>query len=141
MDKTVRIRSGRDIGFSKSTLKLSSQDLANKIANLSLEKKASDILILDLRPLTSMTDFFVICCGSTNVQVKAISDHIFDQLKKEKIRPWHIEGYSNQEWILLDYVDVVAHIFQPHKREFYGLERLWGDADTLEVKDEPNESA
>lgn len=115
---------------------MTSKNLADKIANLSLEKKASDILILDLRPLTTMTDFFVICSGSTNVQVKAISDYIFEQLKKEKIRPWHIEGYSNQEWVLLDYVNVVVHIFQPQKREFYGLERLWGDADTVEVKDE-----
>ncbi len=115
---------------------MTSKKLARKIANLSLEKKAYDILILDLRPLTSVTDFFVICSGDTHTQVKAISDHIFEKLKKEKIRPWHIEGYSNQEWILLDYVDVVVHIFQPHKREFYGLERLWGDAETLEVKDE-----
>ncbi|MFQ6114007.1 MAG: ribosome silencing factor [bacterium] len=115
---------------------MTSKNLADKIANLSLEKKASDILILDLRPLTTMTDFFVICSGSTNVQVKAISDYIFEQLKKEKNRPWHIEGYSNQEWVLLDYVNVVVHIFQPQKREFYGLERLWGDADTVEVKDE-----
>ncbi|MFQ5824970.1 MAG: ribosome silencing factor [bacterium] len=115
---------------------MTSNYLAKKIANLSLEKKASNILILDLRPLTPITDFFVICTGTTNTQVKAISDHIFEELKKEKIRPWHIEGYSNQEWILVDYVNVVLHIFQPHKREFYGLERLWGDAKTLEVKDE-----
>lgn len=114
---------------------MTSKILAKKIANLSLEKKASDILILDLRSLTSITDFFVICSGDSNTQVKAISDHIFEELKKDKIHPWHIEGYTNQEWILIDYVDVVAHIFQPQKREFYGLERLWGDAEIEEIKD------
>lgn len=110
--------------------------LAKKIANLSLEKKAEDILLLNLRPLTSMTDYFVICTGSTNTHVKAISDHIIGNLKKEKIRPLHVEGYSNQEWVLVDYVNVVVHIFQPQKREFYSLERLWGDAEMEEIKDE-----
>jgi ribosome-associated protein len=115
---------------------LTSQKLARKIANLTLEKKASEVLILDLRRLTTMTDYFVICTGLTNTQVKAISDHIFDSLKNEKIRPWHIEGETSQEWILLDYIDVVVHVFQPHKREYYALERLWGDAQMEEIKDE-----
>lgn len=115
---------------------MDSKELSEKIALLTLEKKATDVLILTLHPLTTMTDFFVICTGSTNTQVKAISDHIFDTLKKAKIRPLHIEGQSNQEWILLDYVSVVVHVFQPDRREFYGLERLWGDAEIVEVKDE-----
>lgn len=115
---------------------MDSKELAEKVANLTLEKKATDVLILTLRPLTTMTDYFVICTGSTNTQVKAISDHIFETLKKEKTRPLHIEGQSNQEWILLDYISVVVHVFQPHKRDFYGLERLWGDAEMVEVKDE-----
>ncbi|MFQ5752253.1 MAG: ribosome silencing factor [bacterium] len=115
---------------------MTSKSLAKKIADLSLEKKATDVRILNLHPLTSMTDYFVICTGSTNIQVKAISDHIWQNLKKDKIRPLHIEGLANQEWVLLDYVDVVVHIFQPHKREFYALERLWGDAEMEEVKDD-----
>ncbi|RMD92819.1 MAG: ribosome silencing factor [Calditrichaeota bacterium] len=115
---------------------MTSKTLARKIAKLSLEKKASNILILDLRRLTTITDFFVICTGESNTQVKAITDHIHEQLKKLRISPWHIEGYANQEWILMDYVNVVAHIFQPEVREFYGLERLWGDAKIEEINDE-----
>ena len=115
---------------------MDSKKLAEKVANLSLEKKAIDVQILTLHPLTTMTDYFVICSGSTNTQVKAISDHIFDTFKKDKIRPLHIEGQSNQEWILLDYIRVLVHVFQPARREFYSLERLWGDAEIIEVKDE-----
>ncbi len=112
------------------------KNLAKKIARLSLEKKAENVLVMYLRPLTSMTDYFVICTGATNTHVKAISDHIIQSLKKEKIRPLHVEGYTNQEWVLVDYIDVVVHVFQPEKREFYSLERLWGDAEVEEVKDE-----
>jgi ribosome-associated protein len=115
--------------------KSESRKLAEQIAQLALEKKAEDVLIMNLRPLSSMTDFFVICTGTTNTQVKAISDHVEKELRKKRIRPFHIEMTYNQEWILQDYFDVVLHIFQPHKREFYSLERLWGDAETIEVKD------
>jgi len=115
---------------------LLAKNLAKKIARLSLEKKAENVLVMYLRPLTSMTDYFVICTGATNTHVKAISDHIIQSLKKEKIRPLHVEGYTNQEWVLVDYIDVVVHVFQPEKREFYSLERLWGDAEVEEVKDE-----
>jgi ribosome-associated protein len=115
---------------------LTSDNLAKKIASLTLEKKATDVLILNLHPLTSMTDYFVICTGSSNTQVKAISEHLTQTLKKEKIRPLHIEGLSSHEWVLMDYISVIVHIFQPQKREFYALERLWGDAEIEEVKDE-----
>ena len=117
---------------------MDSKKLAERIANISLEKKATDVQILTLHPLTTMTDYFVICSGSTNTQVKAISDHIFATLKQEKIQPLHIEGQSSQEWILLDYVGVLVHVFQPERREFYGLESFWGDAEIVEVKDEQN---
>lgn len=115
---------------------MTSKNLAKKIARLTLEKKAIDVRILDLHPLTSMTDFFVICSGESNTQVRAIAEHVSDCLKKERVRPLHIEGLSNQEWVLIDYVTVIVHVFQPHKREFYSLERLWGDADMEEVTDE-----
>lgn len=115
---------------------MTSKELSEKAAHLCLQKKAEDVVILNIAPLTSMADYFVICTGSTNTQVKAISEHLVSELKKERNRPLHTEGVANQEWILLDYIDVVVHIFQPHKREFYGLERLWGDAETIEVKDE-----
>ena len=115
---------------------MQAKKLAHRLAELSLENKATDVLIMDLQPLTSMTDYFVVCTGESNTQVKAITEHIVDALKREKSRPYHVEGLSNEEWVLIDYVDVVAHIFQPHRREFYGLERLWGDAERTEVKDE-----
>ena len=115
---------------------MTSKQLAAKVAELTLAKKASEVVILDLRKLTSVTDYFVICSGQSDTQVKAISDHIEQELERENLRFWHKEGYSNLQWVLLDYVDVVVHIFLPHIREFYGLERLWGDAEISEVKDE-----
>lgn len=111
------------------------KELAHRIATLSLEKKASEVLVLDLRASSGAMDFFVICSGDTDTQVKAISDHITVELKKSNIKPHHVEGITNQEWVLIDYWEVVAHIFQPQKREFYALERLWGDAHVEEIRD------
>jgi ribosome-associated protein len=102
--------------------------IARSIAEYSLTKKAKDVLLLDLRPLCSMTDFFVICHGDSKIQVKAIADAIVDGMKDHGIRVWHREGYEYLHWVLLDYVDVVVHIFHKNEREFYALERLWGDA-------------
>ncbi len=115
---------------------MDSTELAQRIAEFSLEKKATDVVILNLMPLTSMTDYFVICTGDSNTQVRAITEHIVDELKRQKNRPLHVEGLANQEWVLIDYVDVVVHVFLPHKRDFYALERLWGDAARSEVIDE-----
>ena len=112
------------------------QELAHKIADLILEKKGEKIIIQDLRKVTSMTDFFVICSVEVDVQAKAIVEHIKDQLVYQSIRPWHTEGQAQSNWILLDFVDVVVHIFKKDSREFYGLERLWGDAKTIEIKDD-----
>ena len=101
-----------------------------------MNKKAEEIRIFDLRTLSSVTDFFVICTGSTDVHVKAIYDEIDKELAQQHTDPNHVEGVERGRWILLDYIDVVVHIFQPAIREFYGLERLWGDAEIEEVKDE-----
>lgn len=109
---------------------------ALQAARFALEKKAEDIKVFDLRKLTSITDFFVICTGSTDTQVRAIADHIADQFAEEGNKPWHIEGLERSQWILLDYVNFVVHVFDPKTREYYGLERLWGDADFQEVRDE-----
>ncbi len=114
---------------------LSSYEIAKHIASLSLSKKAIDVKILDVRDLTSVTDYFVICSGGSDMQVKAISEEILEKLKAENIRPWHKEGVMNLQWVLLDYVDVVVHIFRQEVRKFYGLESLWGDAKTEEVSD------
>ncbi len=112
-----------------------SHNLARQIAQLSLTKKASDIKILDVRKLTSVTDFFVICSGESEPQVKAIVDEILEKLRAEKIRPWHKEGTEHLQWVLLDYVDVVVHVFRKEVREFYGLESLWGDAPVEEIEE------
>ncbi|MEE9162070.1 MAG: ribosome silencing factor [Candidatus Neomarinimicrobiota bacterium] len=102
--------------------------LAARSADLMLDKRASDILIMDLRGLTTMTDFFVLGSGESTVQVKAIVDHVSQTLDTEETSSYHIEGYEQLSWVLLDYVDVVAHVFVAEAREYYGLERLWADA-------------
>ena len=109
--------------------------LAKLLAKYSLEKKASDVILLDLRKITPMTDFFVICSADSDVQVRAIVDHLRDQMKKRDIRPWHVEGYSQLRWVLLDFIDVVVHVFLKSAREFYNLEGLWGDAKIEAVLD------
>jgi len=112
-----------------------SENLANFISELAIEKKATDIKILDLRKLTPMTDFFIVCSASSDVQVKAIADYIIGEAKKAGQRPWHNEGYSNRSWILLDFVDVVVHVFLNETRRFYNLEGLWGDAEIKTIKE------
>ena len=110
--------------------------LAKKIAQLALTKKADDVLVLDLRKLTDMTDFFLICSADSDVQVKAIADAILDGTEKLKAPAWHSEGLTERQWILLDYVDVVAHIFHKDARKYYALEKLWGDAKIEKITDE-----
>lgn len=105
-----------------------SELLAKRAAELSLEKKCEDVAILDVRGLTSVTDFFVIATADSERKAKAAYEHIVDELKHEDERPLHIEGSDTLHWILLDYVDVVVHIFMPDERKFYDLESLWGDA-------------
>lgn len=91
--------------------------------------------LLDLKKLTSFADYFVICSADSDVQVKAIADEIEKSLRDEGIKVWHKEGYRALKWVLLDYVDVVVHIFQKNAREFYNIEKLWGDAIIKELKD------
>ncbi len=114
---------------------MESKELALGLAELMLSKKGSDIVVMDLRKLTTMTDFFVICSASSDIQVKSIADHLRDESKKAGERSWHNEGYSNLSWVLLDYVNVVAHIFLEDTRRFYNLEGLWADAEITEIKD------
>ena len=109
------------------------EELVNQIVELSLQKRAKNLVVLDLRGLSAFTDFFLICHGESEPQVKAITDHI---RKSTKVKPRHIEGYESKSWILLDYFDVVVHIFKKGDREFYGLERLWADAPKKHVINE-----
>jgi ribosome-associated protein len=114
---------------------LRAQTLAKSIAKLTLTKKAADVVLMDLRGLTSMTDFFVVCSADSDIQVKAIADAVEEGLEKKGVRVWHTEGGSSN-WILLDYVDVVLHVFHRNLRQFYNLEKLWGDAKMEAVQDE-----
>lgn len=102
-------------------------DLALAVA-AAQDKKALDLVVLDLRKGPAFTDFFVIGTGANLRQVQAIADAIEDALRKKGVRPTLIEGHARGEWVLLDYFDFIVHVFQPATREFYGLERLWGDA-------------
>ena len=122
---------------------MESSQLANKITDLIFNKKGYDVKILDLRKITTLTDYFVVCSGDSDTQVKAIADEVDKELRDEGIRPWHTEGYQALNWILIDFVDVVVHIFKKETREFYNLEKLWGDAPVTEVIDPllKNESA
>jgi ribosome-associated protein len=96
-------------------------------------KKANDLLVLDLRKAAAFTDFFLICSGTNARQNRAIADAILDALAMDGAKPAHVEGYDRSEWILLDYFDFIVHIFAPDTRAFYGLERLWGSAERVEV--------
>ena len=107
--------------------------LARRAGELALEKKCEDIKILDLRGLTSVTDFFVIVTADSERKSKAAAEHIIDELKADDERPLHVEGMDSMHWILLDYVDVVVHIFMPDERRFYDLESLWSDAPVVPV--------
>jgi ribosome-associated protein len=115
---------------------IDSEKLCEIIVGGMKEKKAHDIVIMDLREVkNAIADFFVICSGTSDTQVDAISDSIEEfTFKHAKQEVWHKEGKENKEWILLDYVDVVANIFKMKTREFYSLEQLWGDAKLTEVE-------
>ncbi|MEI7748466.1 MAG: ribosome silencing factor [Chlorobiaceae bacterium] len=105
--------------------------LARRAAELSLEKKCEEVKILDLRGLTSVTDYFVIITADSERKAKAAAEHIIDELREDGERPMHVEGMDSMHWILLDYIDVVVHIFMPDERRFYDLESLWSDAPTV----------
>jgi ribosome-associated protein len=112
-----------------------STKLAERIAAVAADRKAIDIRVIDLRGIVSYTDFFVICSGNTERQTKAIHDAIHEELKHADARllPRRTEGDREARWILMDYLDVVAHIFTPDAREYYRLEQLWGEAPARSV--------
>jgi ribosome-associated protein len=108
-----------------------------KAVQAALDKKASDVVVLDLRKTPAFTDFFILCSGQNQRQVKAIADAIEEGLRADKVRPAHVEGYDRGEWILMDFFSFIVHVFNPQTRVFYSLERLWGDAERIDVSDEP----
>ena len=110
--------------------------LAERIASIASDKKALDIRVIDLRGIVSYTDFFVICSGNTERQAKAIHDGIYEELKNDgadRLLPRRTEGDREARWILMDYWDVVVHIFTPEARKYYRLENLWGEAPARSV--------
>jgi ribosome-associated protein len=98
------------------------------------DKKAADIVVLDLRKALGFTDYFVICSGNNSRQIHAIAEAIIDTLAEQGSKPAHVEGQQRSEWVLVDYFDFVVHVFTPETRTFYGLERLWGNAEPVHVE-------
>jgi ribosome-associated protein len=126
MTKPVRRPRKKPAGLTLST------ELAAAIA-AALDKKAVDLTVLDLRKGSAFTDFFIICTGMNPRQVQAIADAVREALAKQGTKPSLVEGADRGEWILIDYFDFIVHVFTPATREFYGLERLWGDAERIEI--------
>jgi ribosome-associated protein len=123
----------------KKTAAAGTKRLATDVARAvraALDKKATDVVVLDLRNTPAFTDHFVLCSGQNPRQVKAIADGIEEAMRAARIRPSHVEGYDRAEWILMDFFSFIVHVFSPQTREFYSLERLWGNAERLEVSDE-----
>lgn len=107
------------------------------IAGTLQEKKAEDIQVLDLRQVSDAADCFIICSAPSDPHVKAIVTALVESLRAAGHRPWHVEGMEQRRWVLIDLVDIVVHVFLPQVREYYALERLWGDAQPMALKGEP----
>lgn len=112
---------------------MESFELAARITRLLDKKKAQDVKVLKVRDLTILTDYFVIASGTSTTQVKSLAEEVEFQLEQEGIRPLRTEGYDSKNWILLDFGEVIVHVFYPQAREFYDLEHLWADADPVEI--------
>jgi len=117
-----------------TTSSLPSAALSQRAAQICVENKANDVVLLDLRGVSDMTDFFVIASGTSDTHVRALGEHVLDDMKREGARAHHVEGLSQGRWVLLDYVDFVVHLFHPTLRNFYQLERLWSDAALVPVE-------
>ncbi len=118
---------------------MEARDFAGRVGELILSKKGFDVKILELKEISSVADYFVICSADSNIQVKAIADEVDDKLRDIGIKCHFKEGYSTLNWVILDYFDVVVHVFKKDAREFYNLEKLWGDAPTEIITDELGE--
>ena len=121
--------------MTQEQIQMSSEELAGAVAQLAGDRKALDIVQLDLRGIIGYTDYFVICSGRSERQAKAIHDGIHEGMKGQHgLLPQRVEGVSGARWILLDYLDVVVHVFTPETREYYRLEQLWGEAPVQAVE-------
>lgn len=113
-----------------TTVQIEMTPVLERATTLAADRKGTDMLVLDLRGISNATDFFLLVSGTSDMHVRAIAEHIIEELKKEGVRPSHVEGLRTGRWVLIDYIDFVVHVFHPAAREFYQLERLWGDAPT-----------
>lgn len=113
-----------------TTVQVEMTPVLERATFLAADRKGTDMLVLDLRGISNATDFFLLVSGTSDMHVRAIAEHIIEELKKEGARPSHVEGLRTGRWVLIDYIDFVVHVFHPAAREFYQLERLWGDAPT-----------
>jgi ribosome-associated protein len=130
MTRTERTRTG-----TSNRKRLTAE--VTRAVRAALDKKAMEVVVLDLRHTPAFTDFFILCSGLNQRQVKAIVDSIDESMRAAKIRPAHVEGYDRADWVLMDFFSFIVHVFTPGTREFYGLERLWGDAERIEITDQP----
>jgi len=112
---------------------LSAAELLRLAAAAAASKKATDLVGLDLSGLDGVADYFLICSGASEPQVKAIAEEVEDKLRERGAKPWHVEGREFRRWVLLDFVDVVVHVFHERTRDYYLLERLWGDARRVDL--------
>ena len=115
------------------TVRASAEHKARRAARAALDKKAIDLTVLDVQGVSSVTDYFLVCSGRSAPHVKTIADAIREELKGDGVRPLHIEGQPDSGWVLLDYGDVLMHVFLEDTRAYYALERLWGDAPSISV--------
>lgn len=118
----------------ESTTQIELPPVLERATALASDRKGTEMMVMDLRGISNATDFFFLVTGTSDMHVRSIAEHVIDELKKEGHRPSHVEGLRSGRWVLIDYIDFVVHVFHPAAREFYQLERLWGDAPTLELE-------
>jgi ribosome-associated protein len=126
-------RDGIRVMTSRSERPMPASELLRAAAEAAASRKAIDMVGLDLSGLDGVADYFLICSGASEPQVKAIAEAVEDQLRERGAKPWHVEGAEFRRWVLLDFVDVVVHVFHEKTREYYLLERLWGDARRVDL--------
>jgi len=115
-----------------TTIKISNKTIKH-ITDLMLDKKALDVTIVDISKITALTDYFIICTSDSDPQTRAIYNHVKDELSKKNIKAWKTEGYEHLNWVIMDYVDFVIHIFNKETRAYYNFERLWADAKITKI--------
>ena len=121
--------------MTKQNRKKSKPDrITKEITSLMIDKKALDVMIIDVRNITALTDYFIICTSESDPQTRAIFNHIKDGLTTKNIKPWKTEGYEYLQWVIMDYINFVIHIFNKETRSYYDFERLWGDANIIKIK-------